>query len=67
MARKVLVLGASGGNIVKPLVQSLLKQGASVQAASRNGNDIGGVEGVKFSFNSPNTFFKFGEGITDIF
>lgn len=66
MARKVLVLGASS-NIGEPLVQSLLKQGASVQAAYRDGNDIEGAKGVKFNFNSPETFLKLGEGITDIF
>lgn len=66
MTKKVLVLGASG-NIGKPLVQSLLKQGASVKAASRNGNDIEGAKGVKFDFNSPEIFLKTGEGITDIY
>lgn len=66
MTKKVLILGASG-NIGKPLIQSLLKQGAAVQAASRHGHDIEGAKGIKFDFNSPETFLKTGKGVTDIY
>jgi uncharacterized protein YbjT (DUF2867 family) len=55
MARKILVLGATG-NVGTPLVSHLVAGGHAVKAASRQAKPVAGAEAVRFDYANPATF-----------
>ena len=62
MSHKILVLGATG-NVGQPLVQTLLRQGQQVKAASRSAKPVAGAESVVFDYARPETFPAAFEGV----
>ncbi len=65
MSEKILVLGATG-NVGKPLVEQLVKQGEKVKAASRGAVSVP-AESVRFDFGDPTTFGPAFEGVNRAF
>lgn len=66
MTGKILVLGA-GGNVGRPLVETLLAKGEAVKAASRSGRAVGTAEGVRFDYADPASFGPAFDGVDRLF
>jgi uncharacterized protein YbjT (DUF2867 family) len=62
MSTHILVLGA-GGNVGRPLVQTLVSKGLKVKAATRSGQPVAGAPGVRFDYQDPSTWATAMDGV----